>query len=272
MIDSKRFDPDLPIVLGLAGGSATGKTVTADGIAPPARIGGDHPNEEPHILWDHLYYALPLYKLTSVRQTIEGQKTYDRMAYETLQILLDVFGSSPLYGAPDFNDLIQMVYEIVETPCPREGKPRTFLQHVGTDILRAYDEDVWVKWMERKIKDDHRLFLSENPEPPDNSDLFRPYYGVVVSDCRFPNEVDLIRKHPNGIMLKLTASTEVVAARQEERDGYVMDVPQKVHRSETSLNQIPDEWYDKIIDTDHMTIQEQVSYVKQIVTNFTGAV
>lgn len=268
----KRFDPDLPVVLGLAGGYATGKTVTADGIAPPARIGGDA-KQGPHIIWDHLYYALPLYEMASVRQTVEGQKTYDRMAYGILQILLDVFGTSPLYGAPDFDQLIQMVYEILETPCQREGKPRTFLQHVGTEIMRAYDEDVWTKWMDRKIKEEHRRFLQEHPDPADEGlEDFRPYYGVVISDCRFPNEVELVRNHPNGIMLKLTASPDVVIARQEARDGYLMDNNQKTHRSETSLNLIPDEWYNQIIDTDHMTIPEQVEHVRKIITTFTGAI
>lgn len=269
---TKHYNPDLPLVVGLAGGYATGKTATANGLAPNGRL--IHPPDEdesgPRIEWDHFYFALPLYRMATARQSIEGDLEYDRMAYEILLTLLDVVGTNPLFGSPPFNDLIQMAYEITEYPCPREGKPRSFLQWVGTDLLRAYDEDVWVKWMGRKIATEHRLFRQEHLDVDGYLKDDAPLYGVVVSDCRFDNELKLIRDHPNGILIKLTASPEVVENRQLMRDGYTMSESQKNHQSETSL-QLPDELYDAIINTDNISVTEQVNQVKRIVSAFTGA-
>lgn len=265
----KTFDPDQPLVLGLAGGYATGKTVTANGLAPTARISfrQEEGSNGPSIFWDHFYFALPLYRMATARQNIEGEQSFDRIAYEIHETLVDVFGGNPIYGAPSYRELVSMVEKIVSYPCPREGKPRSFLQYVGTEICRAYDADCWVKWMDRKIKTEHRTFVLENTNEEGDLDSL---YGAVISDCRFPNEAKFIVDQPNGILLKFTASPDVVEQRQFDRDGFSMDSTQKSHASETSLDGIPDEWFTEIIDTSEMTIEDQINHVKDIVTNFTG--
>lgn len=291
----RRFNSDLPVVLGFAGGYCTGKTSTANGIAPPVRMsmGGNAGSNVPRIIWDHLYFALPLYRMATARQSIEGENAQERMLYEIHATLLDVFGNNPLYGAPNYDDLVDMVYQIAEYPCPKEGKPRTFLQHVGTDILRAYDDDIWVKWMDRKIKEEHRKFMRENrtlepccPHKPVrdssglalcegaryNLDAIPPQYGVILSDCRFRNEAQLVAEHPNGILIKFTVSPEVAEQRQFARDGYTMNGQQKNHKSEHQWDSIPDEWYTKTIDTSEMNLKEQIQAVKDLVTELTGVV
>jgi len=281
----KNFDPDQPIVLGFAGGYCTGKTSTANGIAPPVRIGFSEGKQHTgsRIIWDHLYYALPLYRMATARQSIEGEQARQRMLYEIHATLLDVFGNNPLYGAPKYDELVRMANEIATYPCPKEGKPRSFLQHVGTDIIRVYDDDAWVKWMDRKIKENHRKFLWEHREiepccehdcdnPVENLDEIPPMYGVVISDCRFRNEAQLIAEHPNGVLLKFTVDPEEAARRQYERDGYSMNGTQKEHKSEHQLDGIPEEWYTKVIDTTEMKLSEQVNMVKNLITELTGAV
>lgn len=276
MNTQRRFDLDLPIVLGFAGGYCTGKTTTANGIAPPARMQFRGDDNNGRVLWDHLYFALPLYRMATARQSIEGDDAHDRVLYEIHATLLEVFANNPLYGAPKYDDLVQMVYEIAEYPCPKDSKPRSFLQHVGTEIVRAYDDDAWVKWMDRKIKEEHRSFEWEHREVycetcgTANPDYVAPYYGVVVSDCRFENEARLIAEHPNGILINFTVDPEVAAARQYERDGYRMNGEQKSHKSEQQFNSIPEEWYTKTIDTTSMTPKEQIAAVKSLVTDLTG--
>lgn len=289
MSTRREIDPDLPIVLGLKGGYCTGKTTTADGIAPAARMVGDR--RDP-IVWDHLYFALPLYRMATARQSIEGDDAYDRMLYDIHNTLLDVFANNPLYGAPKYDDLVQMAYEIVEYPCPKEGKPRSFLQHVGTEIVRAYDDDAWVKWMSRKIKEEHRRFMWENrklelccPHAPVREDETIPatcegpqydldnagsMYGVVISDCRFENEAKFVAEHPNGILVNLVVDPEVAHERQVRRDGYTMNGDQKNHRSEQELNGIPEDWYTKTIDTTYLTPADQIEAIKQLVAEVTG--
>jgi len=58
---------------------------------------------------------------------------------------------------------------------------REVLQHVGTDLFRTYDPDVWVRCMRRRI----------------NAYLMRmgnSYRPMVVDDVRFDNEAALIRE------------------------------------------------------------------------------
>lgn len=54
---------------------------------------------------------------------------------------------------------------------------RDLLQIVGTDVIRKKDPDFWVKF----IRDILQFF-------PDRWDY------VIIPDCRFPNEIDVIKK------------------------------------------------------------------------------
>lgn len=266
------YHEDLPIILGLTGGYATGKTVTANGIAPSVRMQRND-EEGPPILWDHLYFALPLYRMATARQSIEGAHAQDRIRYEIHSTLTEVFGENPLYGAPPYRDLVDMVEQIATYPCAQEGKPRSFLQYVGTNICRAYDPDCWVKWMDRKIKRDFLYFQTEaEREEERDLDYVRPHYGVVLSDCRFPNEAEFVKNHPNGILLKLTARPEVIDSRQINRDGQPVTATQKLHESEQAIESIPLEWFTEVVDTSDMSIQEQINKVKSIVHQYIGVV
>lgn len=82
-----------------------------------------------------------------------------------------------------------------ETPDPwwsrrlgiQEFTPRMALQIIGTDVLRThFREDIWQASLEREL-----LGFLESTTPAK---------GIVVSDCRFPHEIDLIRKL-NGTLI-----------------------------------------------------------------------
>ena len=54
--------------------------------------------------------------------------------------------------------------------------PRKVLQMVGTDVFRKHFHDqIWILIIERKI-------------------LSNPNTNIIVSDCRFPNEINLIKR------------------------------------------------------------------------------
>lgn len=105
----------------------------------------------------------------------------------------------------------------VPDACPREctplapwvkvenGKPRTLLQWWGTDYRRAQDQDYWVKRLQETLDRD-------NPEI------------ALVTDVRFPNEADAIKKL-GGYLVKVTRTTKpdvTVPAHPSENalDGY----------------------------------------------------
>lgn len=58
--------------------------------------------------------------------------------------------------------------------------PRWVLQHIGTDLFRKhFHEDIWTACIEKKIY---------------NLDK------VVITDCRFPNEIEMVKKYGGKII------------------------------------------------------------------------
>lgn len=262
------MDKDNPIVVGLVGIAGSGKTSTANAIAPTGNL-QDGPIDEFSIIWDHLYFALPLYRMANAKQMIEGDNVRDRVAYEIHATLVDAFGNNPLYGAPSYDRLVHMVNEIADIPVPESGKPRHFLQYVGTDICRAYDPNVWVKWMQRTIRSRYLEHLKEYQS--EELDATVPYCGIVVSDCRFRNEVQLIKDQPNGILIKLDISPERAIERQMKRDGGMsISAEQTLHSSEQDIKSIPDETFDAIIKVDYLDFKSQVQEVKDVIDTKLG--
>jgi hypothetical protein len=99
---------------------------------------------------------------------------------------------------------------------------REVLQIVGTDMFRTMQHNVWADATIREIKQD-------------NQDI------AVIADCRFPNEIDVI-KNAGGIVIKLT---------RNPHNSY--------HASEIALD--PERYnesnFDLIINNSDMSITEQ---------------
>jgi hypothetical protein len=113
-----------------------------------------------------------------------------------------------------------------------EGKhlsARDILQYIGTDVFRKIKPDVWVEATITKIKKD-------KPEL------------AIITDCRFPNEVDIV-KNNNGKILRLS------------RDLHHSD-----HISETILDPDHYNWanFDFVLNNDNMSILEQLTETKNI--------
>ena len=66
--------------------------------------------------------------------------------------------------------------------------PRFVMQKIGTEIFREnLHPDIWLKIVEKKIID-----MSKNQSNP----------NIVITDCRFPNEFAMIKKH-GGIIINV---------------------------------------------------------------------
>jgi hypothetical protein len=60
--------------------------------------------------------------------------------------------------------------------------PRFVLQYIGTDLFRKYfHTDIWVAVIERQLN---------------------MYPNVVITDCRFPNEIDILKSY-NAQLIKI---------------------------------------------------------------------
>jgi len=124
-----------------------------------------------------------------------------------------------------------------ETIDPFWGKsPRELLQIIGTDCFRdKVHPDFWVKLGQRNI----------------NSLLFK-HQNIVVSDCRFPNEVKAIESL-GGTMVRIF------------RRNYRDDGDQ--HPSETALDNYPFEY---IITAGDGEIQELYNNVEVVLDKIRG--
>jgi hypothetical protein len=98
--------------------------------------------------------------------------------------------------------------------------PRFILQHWGTNVLRQhFHDDIWIASLENKLRNSQ-----------DN---------VVISDCRFPNEIHGL-KESGGFVIRVARGEEpwwydiAVKANQGNLNAQHVLASHNVHASETS--------------------------------------
>ena len=244
---SKIYNPDYPIVVGLAGKAATGKTSVAETIVPKASFD----KVRSGVYWDHIFFAMPLYELLSNRTKIEGENSQSRKLFAIHETLYDLYGNSTLGNVPDYYSFINLVDNIYREPIDTYGvKPRSFLQKAG-DMCRAYDPKCFAKWGIKKSYELHRDYVKSLEE----EDQPNPYC-VLISDVRFENEAESILKLPNSMLILFEASDEVRRDRIYSRDGVYMTDEQLSHKSEKEIDGFS-HLASGTIDSSSMSVEDQ---------------
>lgn len=145
----------------------------------------------------------------AIAQTLVREYDFTQLAFADL--LKDAaIALNPIVGVDD--DLMFLVrlatavhgrgWEGTKAKYP---EARSILQRLGTDVVRAVDEDFWVKALEA------RLLATDGP--------------VVVSDVRFENEAALIRRY-GGTVVRVTrhdAYRDLDDHASENVDGIPFD-------------------------------------------------
>lgn len=98
----------------------------------------------------------------------------------------------------------------------KDRQGRSILQHIGTDVIRKREPDFWVDFVVKML----RLFDGR-------------WEYVIIPDCRFPNELEVMRRNFPTIFLKVR--------RNNARDD--MTGRQRSHASETALDDIKPDFY-----------------------------
>lgn len=259
IIDNMNYDPTQPIILGLAGKAATGKTSVAEYLVPKAQINTINSN----IVWDHLFFALPLYEMATIKTTIMGLRQADRQLYSLHSVVYDLFGGNPIGNIPEYDELINLVRSIYAMPVLEDGKkPRSFLQNVG-DLCRNIDENCFVNWTINKAKSLYRNYAHGQ----DNDEVLP--FCVIISDVRFVNEAQGILDQPNGILVCYEASDLVRDERILRRDGVHMTEAQKNHKSEQQIDAIKS-MSNLVINTDNLSIVDQSNKTIELVNSLVG--
>lgn len=242
----ENYNPEYPIIVGLAGKAATGKTSVAETIVPKASFS----NEREGIAWDHIFFAMPIYEFYSIRTKIEGLNAESRKLFATQETLYDLYGGSPIGGVPDYDTFIELNRRIATEPLYDNGsKPRSYLQKIG-DYCRENDDQCFSKWGLRKANQIHREYIKKI----DDSEI-KPHC-ILISDVRFLNEAEAILSKPNSMLIMFDASEDVRRDRILSRDGVMMTQEQMSHKSEQEIDMMKD-LISETIDSSSMDVETQ---------------
>jgi len=142
------------------------------------------------------------------------QDSYERHQY-LLQWARELFSGSLVLQARFATEAARVL--------AAERDPGRRAQLIGTDVGRALDQEVWIRYLLEHL--------------PDGS--------VVVDDVRFVNECEALRQD-GFLLVRLTAPPDVLAARLVARPGERRDPS---HPSEHGLEGLPDDYWDAVWDT-----------------------
>jgi dephospho-CoA kinase len=238
-----------PIIIGLSGRAGSGKTSVAESIVPK----GSFANSKHGAIWDHIFYALPLYEFLSSKKNIKGINEESRKKYAIHETLYDLYGNSSLGMIPDYDTFIDKVNKIYDLQLdPTATKQRSFLQKAG-DICRDGYEDCFCHWSIKKTLGLYRSYIKSLEEDDDE----KPFI-VLISDVRFENEAKSILKMPNGYVIYFDADDETLNSRLMKRDGRISTPEQSSHISEQQLSKVKD-MASFIVDTNNLSIEGQVN-------------
>jgi len=242
------FKEGQPIIIGLAGKAGSGKTSVAEKIIPKGSIETAHHG----IKWDHIFYALPLYELASIKKNIIGYNEASRKMHAIHEVLYEVYGGSAIGNMPHYETFAGKVKQIYDMAIESEGiKPRKFLQLAG-DICREHDSECFSSWAIIKSNKMYRQYI-RSLEDQDNNVPF----CVIISDVRYLNEANSILKQPNGFVIVFDADNKTLEERLLKRDGKLMDQKESLHSSEQGMDLIK-QIASIVIDTNNLTLEEQV--------------
>ncbi len=127
--------------------------------------------------------------------------------------------------------------------CHKDLSPRIMLQTLGTEWGRdVVDVDVWVKYM---LAIARKLLNSSEPTTYDRTVGLTPaekgtISGVVVSDIRFKNELEIIPAE-GGFLMRVV---------RPETDKQAQGIGIASHRSESDQLEFSDELFNAIIKND----------------------
>lgn len=195
---------------------------TAVGIAVSGKLASGKDTIAPAVLdvmgaapVDHLFFAQPL--KDELNTVIDIARI--RSGFDAVSIVAEVLG----IGLDQAGTLLDSLWPDLAEDRSLNAKSRTpgvrqALQYLGTDVRRKQDDDWWVKRSMGRVL--------ESVAQGNN---------VMLTDCRFPNEVDGSRS-VGLFTVRLCVTEDTQAARLFERDGLLPDPDLAAHPSETALD------------------------------------
>jgi hypothetical protein len=131
--------------------------------------------------------------------------------------------------------------ELYET---KTNESRTLLQREGTENGRmVLGEDIWIRYFNawKTVLDN------------------RGVYDYIISDCRFKNEIDWVKKN-GGIVIKVVANKRNIYRINQECNN----IRNTTHPSETDLDSLDNSFYDIVINNDYDDIINKYSLYEKL--------
>lgn len=195
--------------IALAGGFCSGKTTVAEHLG--RRYG-----------FTTFGFAAPLYELADIHKAKaqSHKEVHTRLSSWIARYLSDWTEASRggFYGD---------VMGLFNTNPIKEGKDRSLLQLLGTEVGRSYDPDLWTKLWEKEVSGSESLIANDN--------------------LRFPNELDSC-KRMNFTVVYLDAPLELRVQRYKQKYGEEPTMDQLQHQSEGYLDLMQREAH-HVVDT-----------------------
>ena len=197
------------------------------------------------------------------RKELEDRKFKEKVLGEEWDIKIITYIDGELhkiYNPSDYEDFdIKCKYPISYTSNVIKQTPRSLLQKIGTDLFRnQLHPNTWVNATFANYKPIYQEIKTSKEKiggdgllkdfPKCEQSLIYPTW--IITDCRFPNELEAIKKH-NGITIRINRGLV-------ERTGKMIQGPE--HISETALDNAE---FDYVIEND-CTIDDLIEKVREI--------
>lgn len=139
-------------------------------------------------------------KDTSAKTIASTLETICGVKFEMLSFASPIREIGKIFGYTDEQMSNQSLKETYLDNKITNVTPRKFMQLVGTDMFRnCLDKDIWVRLLESKIT---TPIYPGQIECLKRGSAWKPCMVYFITDVRFPNEADAIRRH-NGIVIKI---------------------------------------------------------------------
>lgn len=265
---------DLPLVLlGIKGPSYAGKNLLSRMIVPSASttsIDEEKYSGKGHFFtWSSVPFTLPIKGLYRSLMSINGHYARDRKLYAVHSELSALFGNSPVAGAPPYDDLIELVHEVVDCKLDDSAKTqRDFMQWIG-NRCRQLRSDCFVSSAKSQIIKDHYVKVSEWFYSRNEGDPVPTAHIVVIPDCRLWDEGEFIRNYPYSYIVDLDLDEFGVKQQALELDGMNLTPDQLKDLTETEVRQWPEEWIDHYVDISYVDNMNALAYdIVDMVTDY----
>lgn len=263
---------DIPLVLlGIKGPSYAGKNLLSRMMVPSASTTSiDEEEEKGHFFtWSSVPFTLPIKGLYRSLMSINGHYAKDRKLYAVHSELSTLFGSSPVSGAPPYDDLVSLVYEVVDYRLDDSAKAqRDFMQWVGNKC-RELRPDCFISSAKSQVIKDHRAVVSEWFSSWEEGSAIPTAHIVVIPDCRLKDEGEFIHNYPHSYIVDLNLDEFSVKQRALELDGTNLTPGQLEDRTEIEVRQWPEKWVDHYVDISYVDNMNALAHdIVDMVTDY----